>query len=231
MAGVVSAQCGCPDNTTCQLALTMSSTSPIVIPSVVRQRRWWILFLLGWALVVGAVFFEHTRNIHQQATNVAIEGARNVFRMLEITRAWNASHGGVYVPVTPEIQPNPYLEDPTRDVVTTTGVALTKINPAYMTRLIGNLANAQNGTVFHMTSLRPIRPANAPDAWERTALESFERGQKEVASLEAGKQGEQLRYMAPLFVERSCLDCHRKQGYQEGDVRGGISVSLPFAPI
>jgi two-component system NtrC family sensor kinase len=209
----------------------MSITSPIVIPSVVRQRRWWILFLLGWALVVGAVFYEHTRNIHQQAMNVAFEGARNVFRMLEITRAWNASHGGVYVPVTPEIQPNSYLEDPTRDVVTTTGVALTKINPAYMTRLIGNLADAQNGTVFHMTSLRPIRPANAPDAWERIALESFERGQKEVASLEAGKQGEQLRYMAPLLVQRPCLDCHRKQGYQEGEVRGGISVSLPFAPI
>jgi two-component system NtrC family sensor kinase len=209
----------------------MSSTQLIVIPSVIRQRRWWIVLLLGWTLVMGAVFYEHTRNIREQGIHVALEGARNVFHMVEITRSWNSSHGGVYVPVTPEIQPNPYLEDPARDVVTTTGVALTKINPAYMTRLIGNLANAQNGTVFHMTSLRPIRPGNAPDGWERTSLESFERGQKEVVTLEAGEHGEHLRYMAPLFVQRSCLACHAKQGYKEGDVRGGISVSVPFAPI
>ena len=30
--------------------------------------------------------------------------------------------------------------------------------------------------------------------------------------------------MAPLFVEKSCLQCHAVQGYKEGDVRGGISV-------
>ena len=34
--------------------------------------------------------------------------------------------------------------------------------------------------------------------------------------------------MAPLITEKSCLQCHSKQGYNEGDVRGGISVTLPF---
>ena len=33
-----------------------------------------------------------------------------------------------------------------------------------------------------------------------------------------------FRYMAPLFVEESCLQCHADQGYKVGDVRGGISV-------
>ncbi len=32
--------------------------------------------------------------------------------------------------------------------------------------------------------------------------------------------------MAPLFVEASCLDCHARQGYRIGDVRGGISVGF-----
>lgn len=209
----------------------MFNTLPTVIPVAVRQRRWWLVYLVVWAAAVGAAFYAHTLNMRQQGFDVALEGARNMFRMVVLTRAWNASHGGVYVPVTPEIQPNPYLEDPQRDVVTTTGVALTKINPAYMTRLIGNLANAQSGAVFRLTSLRPIRPANAPDEWERLALEAFERGQKEVMSLEMGEQGEQLRYMAPLAVMQSCMVCHAKQGYKVGEVRGGISVSLPYAPI
>jgi diguanylate cyclase (GGDEF)-like protein len=34
--------------------------------------------------------------------------------------------------------------------------------------------------------------------------------------------------MAPLITEKSCLKCHAKHGYKEGDIRGGISVTLPF---
>jgi signal transduction histidine kinase len=36
------------------------------------------------------------------------------------------------------------------------------------------------------------------------------------------------RYIAPLYVEESCLACHRNQGYRVGDVRGAISVSVPM---
>lgn len=209
----------------------MSNTAIHVIPAAVRQRRWWLVFLLLWVVVVGTAFYAHTLNMRRQGVEVALEGARNMFRMVLLSRSWNASHGGVYVPITPDTQPNPYPEDPQRDVVTTDGLALTKINPAYMTRLIGNLANAESGAVFRLTSLQPIRPANAPDEWERGALEAFERGAKEVTSVQAGEQGEQLRYMAPLAVLQSCMACHAKQGYKVGDVRGGISVSLPFTPI
>jgi hypothetical protein len=35
---------------------------------------------------------------------------------------------------------------------------------------------------------------------------------------------------APLITENSCLKCHAKQGYKIGDIRGGISVTLPFFP-
>lgn len=209
----------------------MTHNPTAVIPLAVRQRRWWLLVLLIWAAVVGSAYAVHARNMRDQSITIALEGARNMFHMVVLTRSWNASHGGVYVPITPETQPNPYLEDPQRDVITTTGLALTKINPAYMTRLIGNLAKAQSGAVFRLTSLRPMRPANAPDTWERSALEGFERGQKEALSVQGSADDEQLRYMAPLPVLQSCLACHAKQGYKVGDVRGGISVSLPFAPI
>jgi two-component system NtrC family sensor kinase len=50
---------------------------------------------------------------------------------LLITRRWNAQQDGVYVPLSDEVQPNPYLKDPQRDVVTTTGVRFTKVNIIY----------------------------------------------------------------------------------------------------
>ena len=151
-----------------------------------------------------------------------------MFDIIVTTREWNSRLGGVYVPVSDEIQPNPYLDVPDRDILTTSGVALTKVNPAYMTRLIGEIAKENNNVTYHITSLNPIRPANAPNAWEREALLTFENKKAEEFLLD--RQDNTFKYMAPLFVEDSCLACHAKQGYQLGDVRGGISVSFPVQP-
>lgn len=35
-------------------------------------------------------------------------------------------------------------------------------------------------------------------------------------------------WLGLLVTEKTCLVCHAKQGYKEGDIRGGISVTLPF---
>lgn len=201
------------------------------VPRIIRLRRWWLLPLTLWALGSGLYYHLHLQQVREQTTAIAIEGARNMFRMVLLTRNWNSSHGGIYVPVTPRTQPNPYLEHPQRDVVTTDGMALTMINPAYMTRLIGEMAELNEGAIFRLTSLRPMRPANAPDAWESQALRAFEQGLRESWTVEDGKAGRLLRYMAPLAVKESCLACHAKQGYKLGDVRGGISVSQKYAPI
>ncbi len=201
------------------------------IPKVIRSRVWWLLPLAVWGAVVAASLELQIAEIREQSTRVAIEGARNMFRMVMLTRNWNASHGGVYVPVTPNTQPNPYLEHARRDVMTTDGVAMTMINPAYMTRLIAGMAASDGGVEFRLTSLKPIRPANLADDWERRSLEAFERGTHETMGTENGPRGLMLRYMAPLHVQESCMACHAKQGYKVGDVRGGISVSQGYGPI
>ena len=201
------------------------------IPRLIQERRWWLLPLLLWGLLVVLSLQMQMVRIGEQSVEVALEGARNMFRMVMLTRNWNASHGGVYVPVTPQTPPNRYLDHPRRDVMTTDGVALTMVNPAYMTRLIGNMSVEDGGVRFHLTSLRPVQPANRADAWEVKALQAFEQGAREATSIEAGADGPQLRYMAPLVVQESCLACHEKQGYKVGDIRGGLSVSQRYAPI
>jgi len=209
----------------------VAPVSKRTIPRVVRERRWWLLLLVIWAVAVAFSLNSQIEQIRQQTTAVAIEGARNMFRMVLLTRNWNASHGGIYVPVTERTQPNPYLDVPHRDVTTTDGMELTMVNPAYMTRLIAEMAESASGAVFRLTSQRPIRPENKPDHWEHRALEAFEQGLKEFSGIEASPEGDMLRYMAPLKVQESCLQCHRKQGYKVGDIRGGISVSQRNAPI
>ena len=204
---------------------------PRAVPGLVRHRRWWFVLLLLWGATVWMALASHINDIHAQSIRVATEGARNMFRMVVLTRSWNASHGGVYVPVTPQTQPNPFLDIARRDVSTTDGQALTLVNPAYMTRLIAEKAESDSGAIFRLTSLRPIRPQNAADDWETTALLSFESGNTETIAVTQSPPAEQLRYMAPLLVQEACIPCHAKQGYKVGDVRGGISVSQRYAPI
>ncbi len=68
-------------------------------------------------------------------------------------RVWNAGHGGVYVPVTEDTQPSPYLRVSHRDVTTTTGKLLTLINPALMTRQVFTMSVDRYGIRGHITSL------------------------------------------------------------------------------
>ncbi len=182
------------------------------------------------ALGVGVSFGLDWRQSEINMQSVARERGAALFRLVELTRQWNAIHGGVYVPLKPGLEPNPYLDHPRRDLKTVDGMALTMINPAYMTRQIAEIAERGEGFRLHITSLKPIRPGNAPDPWEAQALRSFEAGKKEVLE---GIPGDVPvhRYMAPLRVIDACMPCHRAQGYKVGDVRGGISVTMPAAEL
>ena len=181
-----------------------------------------------WVALVGGSFIWNYVAAGKAREEVAFKTAGSFFDQIVIARKWNAQHGGVYVPVTESTQPNPYLDAPGRDIRISQNLTLTKINPAYMTRQISEIAAKQEGTKFHITSLLPVRPENKPTPRERQALEAFQRGDKEVGQF-MGENGKAVFfYMAPLITEKSCLKCHARQGYKEGDIRGGISVTLPF---
>jgi two-component system, sensor histidine kinase and response regulator len=192
---------------------------------VKNNVRYFLLGILAWTALLVCSGVWNVYMIRANTQRVVQNVGEAFFQEILLTRAWNAQYGGVYVPVTPETQPNPYLNVPDRDVVTTTGVYLTKINPAYMTRQIAELARKENDVIYHITSLKPIRPQNAADAWETRILQQFETDRR--PQLEWLPPANVYRYMAPLRVDRTCLPCHAQQGYQEGDVRGGISVTMP----
>ncbi|MBF0385007.1 MAG: response regulator [Candidatus Omnitrophica bacterium] len=196
------------------------------------ELRILILRLIAvWTLVIGVSLVWNLRTIAKNAAESARIHARVGYEKDVTYRAWNSMHGGVYVPITEKTPPNPYLDVPDRDIVTTTGRELTKINPAYMTRQAHEIEQQKTGAQGHITSLDPIRPANAADKWETKALNDFEKGVEEVSSIEDFRGLPHMRLMRPLFVDKSCLKCHAKQGYKEGEVRGGISVSIPMDPI
>ncbi|UZP68324.1 ATP-binding protein [Desulfovibrio mangrovi] len=190
------------------------------------------LFLLVWTLLLLALFSWSAISEKKHVNDVALRQARAFFMQIVTTRQWNAAHGGVYVLEVDGVRPNPYLDDPNRDLVTTNGERLTKINPAYMTRQISEILSDNEGVSFHITSLRPLRPNNAPDLWEHNALKKFDSGDKEDFQLinELDEQA-RFRYMAPLVATKACLNCHKEPEDKVGGVRGGISVTIAAAPL
>jgi diguanylate cyclase (GGDEF)-like protein len=151
------------------------------------------------------------------------------FNLIVLTRKWNAIHGGVFVEKKKGVTSNPYLENP--DIKTDEGIVYTMKNPALMTREISELAENDSIVKFHITSRRPLNPGNSPDSFELTALKAFEQGKAEYFEETTIHKRRHFRYIAPLKVEQSCLQCHAKQGYKIGDIRGGISVTLDIEHI
>lgn len=156
---------------------------------------------------------------------IVLNESRAFFDQIVATREWNAIHGGVYTIINERNLPNLFLVDSLRDIESTNGLKLTKINPAYMTRQISEISEKKYNKRFKITSLNPIRPGNMADPWETKSLQSFESGIP--FAFELVDSSNQYRYMAPLVTENSCLKCHAKQGYNVGDIRGGISVTTP----
>jgi len=187
---------------------------------------------IAWTLITAGLFAINVRQHRQALRETAISQARTHFQKDLAFRLWAAIHGGAYVPITEQPPPNPYLSQvPERDIETPSGKKLTLMNPAYITRQIFTQFSEQYGIYEHLTSLKPLNPINNPDAWESAALASMTQGKPEVSEFIDYNGKPHLRQMQALFIQEACLKCHGQQGYKLGDVRGGISISLPMASL
>jgi len=188
------------------------------------------LVAIAWTLVIAASLAWNINLQRGKTVDLAkIEAATNLDKD-NAFRKWASSHGGVYVPVNPKTNtyPNPYLTVPERDIQTPSGRKLTLMNPAYMVRQMQQSSSTPYGVKGRITSLKPLNPNNAPDAWETNALQAFEKGTKEVSELTELNGKPYLRVMRPFITEQGCLKCHGHQGYKVGDVRGGVGAYVPM---
>ena len=188
--------------------------------------------IVAWTIVIVASLLWNNTHTHQSILDKARIETRTLYELTVAYRGWGALHGGVYVPVTETLQPNPYLKVTDRDVTTKDGKKLTLVNPAWMTRQVFEMLVKQSSTpiINHLTSLKYLNPTNKPDAWEEKGLLAFEQGSSEVSEAMTINGQPYMRMLKPFITQQACLKCHGHQGYKEGDVRGGISIAIPLQP-
>ncbi len=198
-----------------------------------KSGRFWSQYLISIGLTVivftlGILIGLLARNDHLINQEIEIR-AKSYIQHIVKTRSWNAHYGGVYVEKKEGVKSNPYLKDP--DIKSTNGKTYTLKNPALMTREISELFEQDGIMKFHMSSLKPLNPDNQPDKFEEQALKIFEHAEQDYSAKELSNGETTYRYMVPLTVEESCLQCHSHQGYKTGDIRGGISVAFDITEI
>ncbi|MBD3223564.1 MAG: DUF3365 domain-containing protein [Caldithrix sp.] len=185
-------------------------------------------------VIVSGIFYYLAKHYENRMEKQLLSTARAVYNNVVIIRHWVADNEGVFTVRKENQKPNPFLKHPS--LRTEQGDTLLLHNPALVTRELSDLSySIGKNYSFHLTSLKYINPANKPDNFEREALlhleqelEATHNRQKEFYQTEMQNENHYFRYFAPLYTEKSCLSCHREQGYELGDIRGGISIMLPI---
>jgi len=188
-----------------------------------------IIFLFLLSIAFGTSFIIYYINISKiqyiELSQMSLkQEAIAHFRNMIDTRVWNSQHGGVYVKANSTLKPNKYLKD--NHTFTKENELLIKINPAWMTRQISEIANKNGKYYYKITSLTPINPGNKADKFESEALTFFESNKEEKYYTKIEKNS--FNFMGSLEVKKSCLECHSEQGYTLGDIRGGLRVTIPL---
>src|SRR5512137_2976562 len=188
-------------------------------------RRHWRTFFINLSLVVllavSGLYTGLALSTGQTIDDELNTRARSIFGALRLARHRDAVHGGTYVERRPGVAPGPFLLD-------LAGRRAAGAAPPgeVLERELPDLAGPDGSFTYRFTSLRPVDPSNAPDAFEAEALARLQGGAPEVFAREARGDARLHRYLGPLYVEESCLACHAGKGEVVGALRGGISVTF-----
>ncbi len=166
-------------------------------------------------VVLGVWVTQH--RVNSEAEDAFRDKVRTITQMANTTRAWFSENLDTLVPGRNFKSLNQV------PVVVAWSVALKYANDHHM--------------VFHTPSLSPRDPKNQPDAFERRALELF---QKDATVTEYSERthengDDEMRYAQAVRLTQDCLFCHgdpagtqgplratRKEGMKVGDLRGAF---------
>ncbi len=195
----------------------------------IKKLKYKFILIIGLVLLVsfGVLLSYMTTLQNNLVIGQAQQQARMLHHQLILTRQWVSDHQGLFVVKTDDVRENPYLDIP--QIATQNGVTLVQRNPAMVTRELSEYAQKAGYGWFRVTSLNPVNPLNEPDVFERSSLERFNTFPvDEYMEIDSFNNQKTLRYISPLIVKPSCLSCHAKHGYKEGDIRGALSISIPI---
>jgi diguanylate cyclase (GGDEF)-like protein/PAS domain S-box-containing protein len=188
-----------------------------------------LLIAFVWTGIFPLSLWVNIQNENEAVNHLAINVIQSNYAEIDAFRDWIAHRGGVYVQTSDNIQPNPALSHlAERDISTPSGRQLTLINTPYVLRQL--IKDHKTSFNAHMPSMNPINPDNAADEWEKKALQRLSNGFDEFCEIVDYKNEPYMRLIKPARFEAKCAECHTENSLKEGDILGGLTVSVPMQP-
>lgn len=184
-----------------------------------------------WSALVACSLLLNIYQLQQEVAALADVEAQSNLSLNKALRRWASSHGGIYLQVSENTVPNPYMKAfPGRDVRTVDGRTFTLFNPATVLREIMEIGSSEDtGMMGRITARLTINPANRPDPWEERTLAIVEQSLQDFSETTVIDGRHYVRRMQPLFMEKRCLDCHSGWGsIPIGGVAGASDVAVPL---
>lgn len=206
-------------------------------PRNIIEKIWFknytMMYIAVWTMLLLLSSLWNLNKNRISTIEKALIEARTISQHNLAYRRWNTLAGGIYVSLSELKKENMYLTGGIQNnIKTTDGTTLTLVNPFQMTKQVYALLQKQTplATINKTVSDDPINPNNEADEWESRGISLFEKGIQEVSEIMNIKGKPYLRLLTPFITEKGCIKCHGNQGYDIGDIRGGMSIAVPMKP-
>ncbi|MEP6887111.1 MAG: DUF3365 domain-containing protein [Nitrospirales bacterium] len=125
-------------------------------------------------------------------------------------------------------------------VINRKGVGYKNFIPASFGSQAAARFSSQSHVKLKQTTLNPRNPKNAPDDYEQAVLQRLLIQPSQSVTINQVTDEGTLRVLTPIYYTKDCLTCHGgpagqmdisgypKEGAEEGDLAGAISVSVPL---
>lgn len=188
-----------------------------------------VLILLFWTIIIAVSLSLNIEDQKNRTLEIVQQIALSNFNKDQAYRLWATSHGGVYVPPTEKTPPSPWMAHiKNRDIQTVDGVKFTLMNPAYMLREMMDDYSKLYGIKGRISGIVYLNENNKATQWEEKAIRSFEKGASEASEIVYQNGEEFFNLMKPMIMNEGCQKCHGHLGFKNGEVRGGVGVSVPM---
>ena len=178
--------------------------------------------------LLGIIFLWQGVAEERQAWTQVVNQARVLTRQIILTRQWVSDSQGVYLRTdTHGAQGGGGFYT---DLLPTERGIMQRFTPSMVTKQLSLYSYRQNLYRFRLAGIAPMNPENRPDAFETAAIRSFAQVENKEYFTLADHDGEAVfQYSAPLYVDETCLSCHKN--YTEGTVSGCLSIHLPVQHV
>jgi len=182
-----------------------------------------------WTLLVLFSLWTQREQLDRAAHALArLDAVTNLRKDMAI-RKWASFVGGMYIREDHVVDLDALREQERVSAIRGNGetLKLVSLTPIHLLLAIQEVSQKEYGIRERLTSLQLRNLANAPDEWERKALQTLKAGGEMVAESMPKKGGHGLtRVMIPMRMEKECLECHRDTLVPVGGLRGAAAISV-----